>query len=208
MTDGSRGHKPPGQHLMQQNEPRRFPKLSSFSDTKKADEAPPPSKGAKMSLFRRLGKHPNLFKIPQMTRTTKKRTTLPVILAVILVGLILLIDFPFSKQKPPPPADPRFADASNKPQPPLERSQRATAQEEKTEAIPQNTPPPQASGSQSLAPQEKRSSPKNGKVIGNSDTKRYHLQGMKYYDVIKAYHRVEFHSEKEALAAGYRKARE
>lgn len=46
------------------------------------------------------------------------------------------------------------------------------------------------------------------KVIGNSDSKRYHLPGMKYYNMIKAYHRVEFASEEEAIKAGYHKARE
>jgi hypothetical protein len=47
---------------------------------------------------------------------------------------------------------------------------------------------------------------KNFKVIGNSDTKRYHLPGMKYYNAVKAYHRVEFDSEADAIAAGYHKA--
>lgn len=49
---------------------------------------------------------------------------------------------------------------------------------------------------------------KNVKVIANSDTKRYHLPGMKYYGKIKAYHRVVFQSEREAVKAGYRIARE
>ena len=44
------------------------------------------------------------------------------------------------------------------------------------------------------------------KVIGNSDSKRYHLPGMKYYDSVKAYHRVEFDSEEDAIKAGYSKA--
>ena len=43
-------------------------------------------------------------------------------------------------------------------------------------------------------------------VIGNSDSKRYHLPGMKYYDTVKAYHRVEFDSEADAIKAGYNKA--
>jgi hypothetical protein len=46
------------------------------------------------------------------------------------------------------------------------------------------------------------------KVIGNRDSKRYHLPGMKYYDKVLAYHRVEFDSEKEAIEAGYHKARQ
>lgn len=43
------------------------------------------------------------------------------------------------------------------------------------------------------------------KVIGNSDSKRYHLPGMKYYNAVKAYHRVEFDSEADAIKAGYTK---
>ena len=44
------------------------------------------------------------------------------------------------------------------------------------------------------------------KVIGNRDSKRYHLPGMKYYDHVAAYHRVVFASEEEAVKAGYHKA--
>ena len=50
------------------------------------------------------------------------------------------------------------------------------------------------------------SHPKGVKVIGNRDSKRYHLPGMKYYGRVKAYHRVIFQSETEAIKAGYRKA--
>ncbi len=46
------------------------------------------------------------------------------------------------------------------------------------------------------------------KVIGNRDSKRYHLPGMKYYDKVLAYHRVEFDSEEEVIRAGYHKARQ
>jgi hypothetical protein len=44
------------------------------------------------------------------------------------------------------------------------------------------------------------------RVIGNSDSKRYHLPGMKYYRLVEARHRVAFSSEAEAVKAGYRKA--
>ncbi|MGZ6237442.1 MAG: sunset domain-containing protein [Syntrophales bacterium] len=44
--------------------------------------------------------------------------------------------------------------------------------------------------------------------MGNSDSKRYHLPGMKYYHKVKAYHQVIFNSETEAIKAGYTKARE
>ena len=43
------------------------------------------------------------------------------------------------------------------------------------------------------------------KVVGNRDSKRYHLPGMKYYDKVEAYHRVEFDSEEEAIQSGYHK---
>jgi len=45
------------------------------------------------------------------------------------------------------------------------------------------------------------------KVIGNKDSKRYHLPGMKFYNAVEAYHRVEFDSEADAIKAGYYKAR-
>ena len=44
------------------------------------------------------------------------------------------------------------------------------------------------------------------KVIGNQDSKRYHLPGMKYYNAVETYHRVEFDSEADAIKAGYHKA--
>jgi hypothetical protein len=83
------------------------------------------------------------------------------------------------------------------------------------------TPPPKTDGTPSpdgnaSAPTASREnppkpsppSPKQPKVaaIGNSDSKRYHLPGMAYYDQVDAYHRVEFRSEAEAIKAGYRKA--
>ena len=44
------------------------------------------------------------------------------------------------------------------------------------------------------------------KVIGNRDSKRYHLPGMKYYHQVEEYHRVEFDSEAAAIKAGFHKA--
>ncbi len=43
-------------------------------------------------------------------------------------------------------------------------------------------------------------------VVGNTQTKRYHLPGMPYYDKVKTHHRIFFQSEKEALERGYYKA--
>ena len=59
-------------------------------------------------------------------------------------------------------------------------------------------------------PDEEPIPPKRAKVkvIGNRDTKRYHLPGMKYYYKVLGYHRVEFDSEQQAIRAGYHKAPE
>jgi tetratricopeptide (TPR) repeat protein len=48
--------------------------------------------------------------------------------------------------------------------------------------------------------------PKKIIVIGNRDTKNYHLPGMKYYGRVKKHHRVIFYSEQTAIKAGYHKA--
>jgi tetratricopeptide (TPR) repeat protein len=50
--------------------------------------------------------------------------------------------------------------------------------------------------------------PKGVRVIGNRDSKRYHLPGMKYHDKVKTYHRIVFQSEEEAIQAGYHRAKE
>jgi cytoskeleton protein RodZ len=68
--------------------------------------------------------------------------------------------------------------------------------------------PPQASplaGPTPVSPVD-REPEKAIKIIGNRDSKRYHLPGMKYYDHVAAYHRVVFASEEEAVKAGYHKA--
>jgi len=43
-------------------------------------------------------------------------------------------------------------------------------------------------------------------VVANSNSKLYHLPGMKYYNNISKHHRVIFTSEEEAKRASYRKA--
>ncbi len=59
--------------------------------------------------------------------------------------------------------------------------------------------------SETVAPQADEKHPR---VVGNRDSKRYHLPGMKYYDKVLEYHRVIFGSEEEAIKAGYHKARQ
>ena len=106
--------------------------------------------------------------------------------------------------------DPRFAKVEKRPVPEINRPLPNPPIEEKASTIVESeAPPPQGGVSRSQASQERRpSASATGKIVGNSDSKRYHLPGMKYHDKIKANHRVVFQSEKEALAAGYRKARE
>jgi tetratricopeptide (TPR) repeat protein len=61
--------------------------------------------------------------------------------------------------------------------------------------------------SKSSAPKRNtKAGPGKIKIIANSSSKNYHLPGMKYYDKVKAYHRIVFYSEEEAIAAGYQKA--
>ena len=43
-------------------------------------------------------------------------------------------------------------------------------------------------------------------VIGNKETKRYHVFGMPNYNRVKKNHRIYFKSEKQAIANGYYKA--
>lgn len=63
-----------------------------------------------------------------------------------------------------------------------------------------------SSAMKSIAVTQAQPPAQKAKIIGNSDSKRYHLPGMKYYDQVEAYHRVEFSSEEEAISVGYRKA--
>lgn len=194
---------------------KEFPKLSAFADNEKPHHTPTVIQGMKTPINRRIPKLPRIkipgiFKIPQMPDIPKMKLRVPIIFATLLIGLFLVIDLPFSKHKPPPPVDPRFSDVEKKPPPAMGgHAQTAPAQEEKKETVPLENPPPRENITQSSASQGKNlSSHKNGKIVGNSDSKRYHLPGMKYYDKIQAYHRVTFQTEKEAIGAGYRKARE
>jgi hypothetical protein len=48
--------------------------------------------------------------------------------------------------------------------------------------------------------------PEYFQVVANSDSRLYHLPGMKYYNKISSHHRVIFPSEEAARQAGYHKA--
>lgn len=186
------------------SEQRGFPKLSSF-------EEPQPGP-AKFTVSTPRIKLPDLWHPPKLTtfKFSLPKLRLPIFAVILLVGLFLLIDLPLSKQKPQPPPDPRFSQSDSKgsvaavplPPPPATEEKPDTASPE-TRKPKEDTPPlPETKQ------EERKAESRNGKVVGNSDTKRYHLPGMKYYSKIKSYHRVVFQSEREAIKAGYRRAKE
>ena len=104
----------------------------------------------------------------------------------------------------PPPAPHEKATAVPLPPPPASSLPQAQA---KAPGVPAATNTEKAKEERPAPPPAPAQKPKE-KVIGNRDSKRYHLTGMKYYDKVRAYHRVEFDSEEEAKKAGYSKARE
>ncbi|MDQ5985367.1 MAG: hypothetical protein CSYNP_01076 [Syntrophus sp. SKADARSKE-3] len=191
-----------------------FPKLSSFEDNDSSKGMKAAPARAKSSKNWQLPKMPTMPSLPKIAKMPKIKFQWPILFVISLIGLFLLIDLPLSKQKAPPPEDPRFANVEKRPvqeiSRPLPTPPPTPPIEEKASTIVQIEAPPQQGGvNRSHASQERKSSAgANGKIVGNSDTKRYHLPGMKFHDKIKAHHRVVFQSEKEALAAGYHKARE
>lgn len=127
---------------------------------------------------------------------------------------------PSLAQKEPPPAEPAPSPAPEAaPQPMPQAAPQPAAAEAPAPVSPALPAPAKAAPlpaeTNAANAQEERATPaaapvpsRKKKVVGNSDSKRYHLPGMKFYDKVKAYHRVEFDSEKEAIKAGYNKARE
>ena len=88
--------------------------------------------------------------------------------------------------------------------PPEQPPQVPSAPQEGTAAVQSPPQGPPANGSPAPSPAIGKDS--LAKVVGNRDSKRYHLPGMIYFDKVDAHHRIEFPSEEEALKAGYRKA--
>ncbi|MDD5169168.1 MAG: helix-turn-helix domain-containing protein [Syntrophales bacterium] len=188
---------------------REFPKLSSFTETE--EELPRISKQKGSWDFKSFTtwRLPNLPSLREIPHIPQMRLRWPLIFIILLTGLFLLVDLPFTKQKPPPPEDPRFAELNRRATTLEVSAIPAPAREIKQEVRPEPIAPAQENIPRIAASQENISSAqKNGKVVGNSDTKRYHLPGMKFYNKIREHHRVVFQSEKEAIHAGYHKARD
>ncbi len=145
----------------------------------------------------------------------KKRRRIPILVAIIIIslGLSLYLHYQLSRSRDTAHSfSPMDWVATIWPKKsPLETV--AVVEEKKAPLpaapVPPVEPPPVEPAQPTVVeppPQEKVPPPKKIKVFGNRDSKRYHLPGMKYYDKVAAYHRVEFESEEAAIKAGYHKA--
>ena len=136
------------------------------------------------------------------------KTWLPFAAGVLIVGFVLLI-YPVETRNVMPRRIPQSADPEFKAASPAKRALPPATATDKRNGVPISAAAPDVTRAQAAPSGGKALPPaKDGRVIGNRDTKRYHLPGMKYYDKVKAYHRVIFQSEREAINAGYAKARE
>jgi hypothetical protein len=139
-------------------------------------------------------------------RYAKVGARLTAIVLVFMIAFFLLAYLPNSG-KETKTDDSRFSRTDKKVGPAGSPVQSFPANVGKSDTLPKRVP--DAGENPSRSAQKKVSLPQNDvKVVGNSDSKRYHLPGMKYYHQVKEYHRVTFPSEKDAIKAGYHKARE
>jgi cytoskeletal protein RodZ len=171
---------------------KRYPKLTQFAD---GDFSPVKSvmlKGKRLLI----GQSP------------AKWAWASVFVGSLTVTSILLMNLPDTKREIAPPdhwqpsAVIEVLPAKNRVPPPLANTEGQTVSQNQVSAP--KAPQPRPGVTEGKIPPQ----PKGIRVIGNRDSKRYHLPGMKYYDLVKAYHRVIFQSEKEAIRAGYRRALE
>lgn len=182
-----------GLHWKRYGGVKRVPKLSNFAD------AEPVAK----KLFRIRGKGVSSAVLPKIN------FRLLLVVMVFVVGFGLLLYLPDRKKdiSQPEPLPPVAMEHKTFP-PPASLALPPATGAGRTEPSQNNAPPANNHPAYFVIDKKTQPQSKSVKVIGNSDSKRYHLPGMKYYEQVKAYHRVVFRSEKEAINAGYRKARE
>jgi cytoskeletal protein RodZ len=171
---------------------KRYPKLTQFTD---ADSSP--VKSAILNVKRLLIGH-----LPA------RRVWLSVVVGALIVIFVLFVDLSDTKReialsdhRPPSTAIEALPVKDRVPPPPADAEGRAVSPNRLSRS---EATRPRPGGVEGNIP----SAAHGVRVIGNRDSKRYHLPGMKYYDLVKAHHRVVFQSEKEAIRAGYRRARE
>jgi hypothetical protein len=172
---------------------RRVPKLSHFADAEPASRKPFWIRGKEIfsSAFAKINFRSSLAAV------------------VLMAGLGLLAYLPGAKKDLLPPERlPPSAAADHKAVPPASVAVPPDTGARRSESPQKSVSPSENHPAYFVIDKKPLSQTKSVKVVGNSDSKRYHLPGMKYYDRVKAYHRVIFNSEKEAIKAGYHKARE
>lgn len=148
-----------------------------------------------------------------------KKTQWPAIILLLLLTILLIVLLQNQFKTTPDLTEyfidhPPTTEISTVPSPPVpspaEEATPVVAPAETTgstqEALPAATSDPAPAPVTKITPTPTKEAVQAIKVIGNSDSKRYHLPGMKYYDAVKAFHRVEFNSEADAIKAGYQKA--
>ncbi|MCX5854494.1 MAG: helix-turn-helix domain-containing protein [Deltaproteobacteria bacterium] len=185
---------------------KRFPQLSLFPDSEPSFREPA---GRKTRMT--------------FGRLPKAGVRLAVIVTIGMLAFFLLTYLLDSKQETTPLSDSRLAEtAKTAAVPPDGRippspadAVKAEEPQKRVSAVIEKSPRPVISRNdvtkgKNTTPTQKKALPpqKEMKVVGNSDTKRYHLPGMKYYNKVKEYHRITFPSEKDAIKAGYHKATE
>jgi len=172
---------------------KRYPKLTQFAD---GDSSP-----VKSAMLK--GKRFLIGHLPA------RRVWLSGVVGALIVGSVLFIDLPDTKREitpadhwlPSETAIEVFPAKDRVPPPAADAEERSVSPNRVSRPEVPHPRPGVAEGK--IPPQ-----PAGVRVIGNRDSKRYHLPGMKYYDLVKPYHQVVFQSEKEAIRAGYRRARE
>jgi cytoskeletal protein RodZ len=172
---------------------KRYPKLTQFTD---GDSSPI------QSIM--LGKKRLLT-----GQSPARRVWLSVVVGTLIVLFVLFVDLPDTKRKItlpdyrlPSETEIDILPDKDRVPPPASNAKGRSSSPKQVSAT--EAPHPQSGIVDGKIPL----SPKGVRVIGNRDSKRYHLPGMKYYDLVKEYHQVVFQSEKEAIRAGYRRARE
>lgn len=171
---------------------KRYPKLTQFAD---GDASP--AKSVLFKIKRRVRRFP------------ARRVWLTVAVGILIAASLLLMEIPDVKREPTPPDQRPPSGRAAEVLPATERAAAPAAGAEERTVSPGRASRPQApQPGPAVAERRIPPQPKGVKVIGNRDSKRYHLPGMKYYDLVKEYHRIVFSSERDAIRAGYRKARE
>jgi cytoskeletal protein RodZ len=172
---------------------KRYPKLTQFAD---GDSSP-----VKSAMFN--------IKNLRIGHLPARRVWLSGVVGALILVSVLFIYLPDMKREITPPDHWRPSETAIEDLPAKDRVPPPAADAEGRSVSPNRgsrpeTPHPRPGVADGIIPLQ----PKSVRVIGNRDSKRYHLPGMKYYDLVKPYHQVVFQSEKEAIRAGYRRARE